>query len=128
MQSSEVNANKENICKTQQHWLMICNVVILASLQFISDKVRDNFNRGNNEHQGSSVERCSRKGSKSGSSKFQNSLQYIFLPGHVRGLVQREAKDSKGREGGIWQTVSREVVEPVIWTQFDSEIEAPVEF
>ena len=47
-------------------------------------------------------------------SKFQNSLEDIFLPGHVRALVQREAKHSKGRERGIWQTVSREVMEPGI--------------
>lgn len=46
--------------------------------------------------------------------KFHNSLKYIFSPGHVRGLVQRQAKHSEGGEGRIWQTVSREVMEPVI--------------
>ena len=71
---------------------------MLASLCFISEKVGDNFKRGNSEDQGRFVEGSSRKSSKSAIKKFHNSLKCIFSPGHVRGLVQRQAKHGKGGE------------------------------
>ena len=73
MQSSELNANKENICTNT-------NTVILASLQFISDKVGDNLNRGNSEHQGRLVEGgSSRKSSKSVKLEFHESLCTVLF-------------------------------------------------
>ena len=73
MQSSELNANKENICTNT-------NTVILASLQFISDKVGDNLNRGNSEHQGRFVEGgSSRKSSKSVKLELHESLGTVLF-------------------------------------------------
>ena len=104
---------KRIFVQTQTH---IC----LASLQFISDKVGDNLNRGKSEHQGRFVEGgSSRKSSKSVIIRISRQSWYSFVPpGHVRGLVQRKTKDSKGRERRLWQTVSREVMEPGIESFF----------